>query len=312
MNIQATQWLSRFRVDITSNSNRVFANGRQQLQVTVTLAARDGKAISEAQLDSIYLFEIDQDGQYQRLDNDLLAERERDFRFDYHAASGGVVQPLPDANNRTRRRTFYVSSICPGGSLHTVYAGIQYDADAQFATDTAPFKSSVVIESIAPPVAHRSLFQLSLEPKRAYKKSSANYWDDEIEEQIGFFGFSDPQRKIVATVAHGISSGIRFYERNNFDEALISFELTNHYSQTCFICAYQPDHPAEDLPAIPRAHQMLLHLFHRRFYSRHWNDSWVELSAWTLIDQHGNAYTVHFLPGESGRSVDFRVVESAT
>ncbi|TFF41212.1 hypothetical protein [Pseudomonas sp. RIT623] len=39
---KANQWLRRFELNITSNSRRVYANGRQQVEVTVTLEPGTG------------------------------------------------------------------------------------------------------------------------------------------------------------------------------------------------------------------------------------------------------------------------------
>ncbi|MFJ9989129.1 hypothetical protein ACIQSO_00180 [Pseudomonas putida] len=310
MSKKATQWLSRFRIDITSNSNRVYANGRQQLAVTVSLAPRDGETITDEQLNSICLFEINDDGQYCQLDNWLVAHTERDQRFNYYGATGGAPQGLIDSNSQTRRRTFYISSTCPGGTLRTVYAGVLQDPDTPFFTDTAPFKSSIVVESVAPPPAHRSIFSLSMEPKENYKKKvMGSYYADEIEEQIGFFGCASPAQRIVAGVAHGAPSGAPFYSRDGWDN-VFSLELTNDYSMQTMVTCYQPDHYLDKEGFTPRAHHLTLHLYHRRFYRRHRNDMKVEPSKWSVIDQNGNAYCVDFLATKRGRSLDFRISES--
>ena len=310
MSISATQWLSRLRVDIISNSNRVYANGRQQVAVAVSLTPRDGQTISAEQLDSVTLFEIDDDGQYRSLEHELVAHPTRDPRFDYFNASGSAPHPVLDASRQTRRRTFYLSSTRPGGSLSTVYAGVYIDAQTLFVTDTAPFKSSVVVESVAPPTAHRSMFALEMQPKETYKEASESYWDDEVEEQVGLFGFAAPGQRIVDSVAHGTAAEIPFYERHGWDNTLISFELTNDYSSTTTITVYQPDRYVDQHGSSPSPHHMALHLYHRRFYRRHRNDLRSDVSAWTLIDQHGNGYRVDFLALADGRSVDFRIIDS--
>lgn len=309
----ASQWLRRFRVDITSSSNRVFANGRQQVEVTITLEPRQGQSISEQALASMQLILIDDNGKICNLDGELKAHAVRDRRFAYHAASGSVPSPLLEASTNTLRRRFYVSSTLPGGTLSTVYAGIWMDDETHFETNAGPFQSSVVIESIKPLRQHESAFQLVMEPMIEYKIDSANRYDDEVQEHIGYFGFKDPNSNLVYSTPHATPSGEAFYKRRNWDHALISFELVNDYSQHHDVTAYAVNHdllldfPEADKTFRSRRHHMTLYISHRRFYSVYENEVVEEKSLWTLVDQDGNAHEVEFFTKEDGREVHFRL-----
>ncbi|WP_153788404.1 hypothetical protein [Pseudomonas sp. EMN2] len=310
----ANQWLRRFRLDITSSSNRVYANGRQQVEITVTLEPRDGETVTEQNLATLELLQVDDDGNIRVLDSELRAHDERDPRFAYHTASGVVPSPLMESSSRTIRRRFYVTSTLPGGTLSTVYAGIWKDEQSHFETDVAPFKSSVVIESIAPHHLPDSAFQLVMQDRISYKENSGNYWDDEIEHDVGYFGFKDPNNLIIESLARAVPSGETFYVANHWDHALISFELTNDYSQTTRLRAYavgdafELDVGAPQGRLTQRPHHMTLHRFYRRFYARHWNGHAQDPSLWTIIDRDGNEHSVEFLASNGGNAIDFRVL----
>lgn len=311
----ANQWLRRFRVDVTSNSNRVYANGRQQVEVTVTLEPRDGQTITEQNLASLELLQIDDDGKLHILDAELQAHHERDPRFAYHAASGVVPSPLMESSPLTIRRRFYVTSTLPGGTLSTLYAGIWKDEQSHFETNVAPFKSSVVIESISPQRLPESAFELKMEDTIAYKQSSGNYWDDEVEHQVGYFGLRDPNNFIVESRSQATPGGHAFYERHNWDHALFSFQLTNDYSQHTEVTvhgvgqAFALDVPGSRGSLTQRPHLMTLYRYHRRFYARHYNALDEEQSLWKVIDHNGNEHRIEFLSKESGRAIDFQVIQ---
>ncbi|QXH47916.1 hypothetical protein KSS93_08425 [Pseudomonas xanthosomatis] len=310
--LKANQWLRRFRVDITSSSNRVFANGRQQVEVTITIEPRDGETISEESLASMQLIAIDDDGKILDLDGDLLAQSERDERYVYHGAYGNAHSALPEASPNSIRRRFYVSSKLPGGTLSTIYAGIWKDENTSFETNTAPFSSSVVIESIAPRRLQQQDFQLALESRYEYTISGESRYDDEYKEDVAYFGTQDSNNPIVQSFAVGPASGVPFYQRRNWDHALISFELVNDYSQRCDVTAYGVDADVTltfngDKTFYPRAHHMMLHRSHRRFYERYHNYKAVQRSLWTVIDSNGNEHGIEFRTSDNGEDFSFRV-----
>lgn len=310
-----SQWLRRFRLDITSSSNRVYANGLQQVEITVTLEPRDGQTISPESLDSLSLVQIDEEGDARILDHpDLYAHRERDTRFVYHAASGTAPSALTERTANSIRRVFYVTSKRPGGTLSQLYATIWKDENTYAITHVAPFVSSVVIESIAPPLVHDGLFRLDMQPAFRYKLPNfRSRWNDELEEIVGYFGFADPRSILVESTAHFTPSGEPFYERHNHDTALISFELTNDYSQHCTVTAFgvgqafEVTAPDSGEQFVERLHHMTLHQYFKRFYIAHHNSRSEARSAWSLLDQHGNAYHVEFLVSNSGRALKFHV-----
>jgi len=311
-------WLTRFRLDITSSSNRLYANGRQQVEVTVTLEPRKGETISEESLDSLSLVLIDEDGEPRLLDHpDLFAYKERDKRFVYHAAYGGVPSALTEKTANSIRRIFYVTSKRPGGTLTQIYAMMFKDESSYAITNTSPFVSSVVIESITPPPPHDKAFHLEPGASFTYKSPNANsHWDDEVKETVSYFGFADPKLILVESTALVTPSNTPFYERHNHDDALISFELTNDYSQESKVTAlgvgedFEAISPDSGEAFVERPNHMIIHHYYRRFYVRHYNSLNEAPSAWLLLDQHGNEYYVEFLVSNDGHALKYHVGEN--
>ena len=314
--LKANQWLRHFQLDITSNSRRVYANGHQQVEITVSLEPRKGQTISQQSLDSLTLVQIDDEGNPRVLDHPhLYAHYERDERFVYHNASGTAPSALMAHSPQSIRRRFYVSSKRPGGTLSQIYALIWKDEDHYFVTNADPFKSSVVIESIAPVPPANDLFKLSSEPALTYKlpSSNLNYWDDEFEESVSYFGFADPRTRMVQSEALATPSSHPIYEMNAWDHALISFQLTNDYSQHRKVTVYEAGQPfTVKSPESDRVHHqrpghLLIHMYAKRFYNRHYSSSQTKRSIWKVIDQHGNGYEVEFFVAEAGKHVSFKV-----
>ncbi|WP_449433670.1 hypothetical protein [Pseudomonas putida] len=303
--IKANQWLSTFRLDITSNSNCVYANGRQQVEVTVTLEPRSGEVISDAALDSLTLLQFDDDGTITTLDSALKLSSERDERFDYYGASGRVRRSADTLSSSTLRRRFYVSSKLPGGSLSTVHAGIWKDDDTHFETNIAPFKSSVVIESIAPVRLGEEHFNLSVEGELEIEDSRFHK---------AYFGFKTPTQRIIETRDYRTPSGTVFYERNVWDSVLISFTGTNDYNTIYRMTAYAMGEPftltqdGREITLNDRSHHMNLYWEYHRFYNQqHYNSVNESESVWGIIDQDGNRQIVEFFAEDGGEKIGFRV-----
>ena len=308
--IKVNQWLSRLRLDITSSSNRVFANGRQQVEITVTVEPRDGEEVDENAIASIELFIFDDNANELQPDGELHVDSERDPRFEYYAASGGAPSPLMNSSQRTARRRFYLSSTLPGGSLTTIYAGIRKDTDNHFMTNTGPFQSSVVIESITPLRHPEAAFKLDMQERVSFRTATGKLRDAETNSDVGYFGFRDPNNSIVESIPHAVPSGEPFYTRNNWDHVIFSFELINDYSQICQVTTYAEGAPMDinynGRRFTPRAGNMAVCVYHQRFYDAWSNSINEDKSLWTVVDRHGNEQDIEFFTEDSGRIIKFR------
>lgn len=301
---QANQWLRRFRVDITSNSPRVFANGRQQVRVTVTLEPRDGQAISQEALDSLQLILIDDDGNIRDLDAELAVSTERDSRFTYHADSGSAPSPLMEAATGTIRRHFYVTSTLPGGTLSTIYAGIWKDQENSFETNRAPFLSSVEIESITPRRLTEDHFELAVE-------DAGNNGATDID--LYYLKFKEPSRYIASSKSLAIPSGVAFYSgwKNTSPWYAIHSDLWSSYRYTHYAfdvgAEFEWTSSNGEVTVRLNKHQGCMTLLRERelINSNAASTETRDWSIWEVIDQHGNAIVLRFVREDQGNRIGF-------
>jgi len=147
-------WLSMFKIEVTSSASDLYNNGNQQIEVTVTAEPVRGETITDAQLRSITLYTKEPNGSYRPIspspttEGSWAQQTERDPRFDYYDPG---AQDGPEASTDVRRpkaelyRTFYVSSRASSGSTLTVSAGIDYSPTIRYHSDVAPYQSTVVL-----------------------------------------------------------------------------------------------------------------------------------------------------------------------
>lgn len=304
---KANQWLSRFSLEITSNSNRVYANGRQQVEVTVTLEARNNETISEESLASLQLVQLDDNGNIVVLDGGLLADIKKDERFDYYAATGVAPRRLLHASTRTFRRRFYVNSTLPGGTLSTLYASIFKDQNNRVETHDGPFKSAVTIESITPPRLTKEHFELVME--------DADHDEKNLKIDLGHLGFRDPNNRISQTYCFDTPSADAFYVRRVWEHSLISFTGSNDYSSETYIYAFEPGQPFEwerygrPVTINKRPNKITLLRTRHQFYRRFVNETWEKPCKWGVLDQYGNEHIIELFGKDNGERIDFRVNE---
>ncbi|QXH55458.1 hypothetical protein [Pseudomonas maumuensis] len=308
MSITANQWLSRFRVDITSNSNRIYANGRQQVEVTVTVEPRSGQTVTEEQLDSIALLEIDENGEFLILNDLLIARNKRNERYEAHAARGSNPQNLLASTSATRHRKFYVSSRHRGGTLSTIYAGIYMNQDTHFETNVAPFKSSAVIESVTPHRFSAEHFELN-----CLDLLNKGNWDiDEYQ-----FAFRDPNYRIAKSIAYGVPAATSFHRQTVNNNSWYTFNTADGYRSYC--TAYSLDSTFKDefhlyIPQVEvnkRPGQLTLLRMKERIDAKLISgmpvSEWAGDSIWGIIDQHGNEHIVKFFAIDAGNLISFKM-----
>ncbi|KPW57274.1 Uncharacterized protein ALO80_00590 [Pseudomonas caricapapayae] len=202
MNISntANTWLSQFKIEVTSNANRVFGNGRQQLEATVSVSPRGNGTITTEQLNSITLVTLDDDGVYRELTHELRVSRTRDTLFDYYAASGSAPLAHLELKGAVLRQRFYISSSRVGGSLDRVYARISKNADTHHVTDGGAFNSSIIIESLTPLRYEHEDFVLT-------REDTVSKHDTDID--IYYLTFKAPGRRIIKSIPYDpVWSGI--------------------------------------------------------------------------------------------------------
>jgi hypothetical protein len=306
---QANQWLRRFKVEVTSNSNRLFANGRQQVRVSVTLEARDGHTISDASLDSLKLFVLDDDGIECDLEHTdptkigLMASSTRDERFEYHGHSGQIQARRLDMLSTSKRRHFYVTTTLPGGSLCTLYARIQNDEEVWVDTRRAPFVSSVTLEPVTPVHLDETHFALDREDAHSHADYDLDVWH---------LRFANPNYRIAAN-RHLKRPGVGYFCIKTDGHASTTpvgrpQYITKVYTLHAFDVGTQPHWVSLDrkyqqtLTAKPDTMTLLrarLTIRRKVVLDQQFD------SIWAVIDQHGNEHLLKFLPGDNGNTIRF-------
>ncbi|MFJ4389432.1 hypothetical protein [Pseudomonas soli] len=127
-NVTATEsspWLDQFSIFLTSRSDRVYNNGRQQIEVTVLIIPADGQTVTDAQYDSLGLAYLNANEEWVALPGvvDSLGwcyQSDHDNRYDYYPSAFDMAVPveLPCETSSGKLKRFYVHcSAAPGGAL---------------------------------------------------------------------------------------------------------------------------------------------------------------------------------------------------
>lgn len=202
-----THWLTGFKIRVTTTSNKVFNNGLQQLQVSVSVTPKAEQEVTEEQLNSIRLVTLEDDGHYKELEGELTVSKERDERFEYFPEHG--VLRNRELESGTFRRKLYVSSTRPGGTQDILYARISKDDGTHYVTGTSKFNSEVLIETVMRPKLTRRDFTF-------WGDDTLNVTLDGIDADFDLYHlrFKDSQYRIVDSIAYGVQSGQVYYSNS--------------------------------------------------------------------------------------------------
>lgn len=150
-------WLNRITVSVASPSNRVYANGRQQVEIVVVIEPRTGITLTAQEQRSVKLMVRNRDSVPVALpesQEDWLPwffSRERNAYLEY---PGNQRTPAPVTPDQLYTYRFYVScaSTGHGPSLETLYVGITRHLDGalyEYVTDgfESDFNSKVELRT---------------------------------------------------------------------------------------------------------------------------------------------------------------------
>lgn len=205
-----TQWLSTFTLAVTSGSNTLFANGRQQIEITVGVTPQDGEEVTDEQMETIRLVTLDDDGNYQELPDELQVQAERDERFDYYPEADAAEAPSA-LESASQRRTFYICSTRSEEARDALYAVISQNDEIHYVTHGGELDAVVDLKSVAPTRLSRSDFTFWGDDVVAESLSDAG-----ADCDIYYLCFNDPQLRIAASIAQGAGDGNAYY-RNHLD-----------------------------------------------------------------------------------------------
>lgn len=305
-----TNWITRFSLSTTSNSNKVFSNGRQQIEISVSVTPKRGEIITEEQLDSIRLVTLDDDGNYQELTGELQTSAERNSTFEYYGSSGSAPSYLQLATS-SRRKRIYVSSTRPGGSVDTIFATIRKDEHTYYASQTSLFNSFAIVESIAPTRMGRHEFDFE-----RMDGPSEQLGTEHTDIDIYHLAFRNPRLKIVESITYGAAEHDPYYQEN-------------------ITIAPGGATPGGHAPAVNRCYAHVAYKVGREFEFRHKTMSvkinerqgvmdflrlsfkvtgselaaYTRPSRWGLLDQYGNEQKIEMTQTDSGNTMNFKMYD---
>lgn len=303
MNISSTAntWLSQFKIDITSSTNKVFGNGRQQLEATVTVAGRKDGIISDEQLASISLVTLDDDGVYRELDGPLKASSVRDAAFEYYADTGTIPSNL-ELRGPVRRRRFYISSSRSGGSLDRLYARISKDDNTHYVTDAGSFNSSITVESITPLRYDEDDFEMS----RGDEIST-----EALDLDIYYLKFKNPKLRIVKSTPHDVAYNHNPHYRYCFkttvkrDYDKVASLLTHYAFKVGPERTFTVAGSTVTLNRRPGCMNIIRTITHQ-IYLQSLPKNEVKPSRWWIFDQYGNERKIEITQTDNGNRIGFK------
>ncbi|MBJ9976846.1 hypothetical protein IAE35_11070 [Pseudomonas sp. S75] len=126
-------WLSSFQIFLTSRSDRLYNNGRQQIELTVLVVPGEGQTISDEQFDSISLAYEAAEGDWIDLPRDAgdgdeswFYQADHDERYDYYPSLLDMAVPVytTSRSDDSRFIRLYVHSTAAVGESIKVRASI--------------------------------------------------------------------------------------------------------------------------------------------------------------------------------------------
>lgn len=321
--INEANWLSRLNINISSNSNRIFNNGYQQLEISVGLTPRNGEVITDDQLNSVRLVTLEDDGTYQELSGEYRYFLERDKRFDYYADTGSPPAPLLEST--TLRKRFYVSSTASGGSLKVIYAAITKSPDEHYVSHTSTFNSSVTIETVTRLRRQRSDFKLEavdlLEDQvtDTYRYRGSSYeGPTAVDVDVYFLEFKNPAFRIVDVDAQ-FSSGYGCFYADSADDTRWTEEIGWHLPRIRKIYAhFLIDPRAADTtfnfrhisePMNTREGALNLVRLKLRGAGAALDETYQAPDVFYVFDQYGNESEIEMTQKADGNLIDFKMYD---
>lgn len=117
LSVENSHWLDDFSLALTSRSQRIYNNGRQQIEVTLLVVPAADSLLSDAHYESLGLVYQTADGDWRALSQDdehqdWFYRTEQDVHFDYYPSvvDSAVPVELPAHSPGARIKRFYIHS----------------------------------------------------------------------------------------------------------------------------------------------------------------------------------------------------------
>lgn len=302
-----TNWITKLNIDITSNSNRVFGNGRHQVEVTVSVTPKAGEQVTDEQLDSIRLVTLTDDGTYQRLDGGLQMSTRRDQRFEYYADAGSAPAPLMETT--LRRRRFYVSSTRRGGVLDVVYAAITKEEGTEYVSHTSRFNTSVTLETLTPLHLTRDHFSFEAQDN-LYKEIGGTEWNYDVN-QLYIKGHT---LRLADAIPYGPGSGQPYFQNEVMPETSIWSDpyapyIVKSFTHIGYTVSDQREFKVHNATlSVDRVPHSMVFVRILTLGTEYLSGITTTDSQWGLLDQYGNEHRIKMTSRSDGQYIDFVMI----
>jgi hypothetical protein len=308
-----TNWITKFDLQVTPSSNRIFANGRHQLEISVGVKLKDGHTLSDDQLDSLELVVLHDNGEYVSLNGgNYKVARKRDSRFEYYGDTGsapGHLTPPPV----TVHKRFYVSSTASGGTRQSVYALIKKDEKTYYVSATSRFNTYALIESITPLRKGQAEFSLERVHDQEFDAPTTDGSSNTLWVDFYYLTFKNVDFRVADVIQHGLSPFPRYFSDavrlDNVGQGPLhpgspQYESNIHFAFNSRVSEYTVvDTPIKIKHRKSAMTFMRVEVIGAKPYK--WKNSGSPL--WSVFDQYGNAYKIEALQINAGNAIDFKV-----
>lgn len=159
--IELGDWLSTFKIEVSSSAPIAYSNGLQQIEVSLMVEPVRNQIITQEHMNSLTVVRLTQDGEYEAIPEqpehsttnpEWFFRSERDARFEYYSDARQMPVPATRAPSMSAVRTkfVYVSTVALGGTTVTLHARIRKDNDNVFVSEGSN-QSSIRLSAVRLP-----------------------------------------------------------------------------------------------------------------------------------------------------------------
>lgn len=153
-------WLLEFDIETTSGSQLLYANGRQQVEVTLTLKTKEAFPLTTLQKESLCIVVQQSNGEYVRLPDEVGVNSwwasETQGVYDYYPIAAKEQPSITNKRNELEQaetfyqKRFYVMTRATAGDAIKLRAQVSRSADETYQS-IIPFEHSVTLTSVRTP-----------------------------------------------------------------------------------------------------------------------------------------------------------------
>ncbi|RAU47053.1 MULTISPECIES: hypothetical protein [unclassified Pseudomonas] len=320
--IENTHFLSTFKIQITSGQPRIYNNGHQQIEITVTYQAAKNVELSEEQLSSLRLV-TSKGGEYRELSDDFKVSTTRDPRFNYFKDPHGPSNlRAPEVIAGQNIKTFYISSTHEAGIPINLHAAMNKDEELVAITGTKYFNSSCTITTVNPNL------RLTRQDFKFWGEDV--HWEDlsswhagqkatkELDVDVYHLSFKDPRHRLVESVKAEegtVDEGEPWFHKKF--EAEASWFFDSKESRTQMHIAYRVGTQlsfSNEHITINVSRRNVMNFVRVNIYEKHPAfpvsvKPLNERSVWLLRDQNGNTHKIEMFTESNGNIPNFKVID---